>query len=289
MHTASDWIVIDPEQKKVQCLLCPHVCRIPPDGRGICRVRHNQGGKLEVSNYGLITAATLDPLEKKPLKRFMKGKKVFSLGTVGCNLTCSFCQNWSIAHGDLAQGEYLTPEDVLARAQDLVEDGNIGIAYTYSEPLMWYEFVLDTASLVKESGSGLKNVLVTNGYLNPRPLKRLLPYIDAVNLDIKANTEGFYQDICGGRLAPVLTSARLFAEYCHLEITTLLVTGLNDDPEEVERLASWVAGIDRKIPLHLTRYFPAFRLKLPPTPLQRLEKAKTAAEKHLDYVFLGNV
>lgn len=275
------------QEKEVQCLLCPHVCRIPSGHKGLCRVRYNNEGNLELLNYGLVTAASLDPIEKKPLKRFYPGKSIFSIGSFGCNLFCGFCQNWRIAHGQEPENQYFSPEDAVKKAIELVPYENIGIAYTYSEPLMWYEYILDTAKLVKEAK--LKNVLVTNGYINPKPLKELLPYIDAVNLDIKAFGEGFYHDVCGGKLAPVLKNAVLFANNCHLEITTLLIPGLNDSNEEIEKLAASIAAIDKKTPLHLTRYFPNYKFTMPSTPIEVMYKAKEIADKYLTDVFLGNL
>ena len=248
MREASYWIKKDAGKKEVQCLLCPHVCVIPLDKTGLCRVRRNQEGTLVVTNYARVTAAALDPLEKKPLKRFMPGRTVFSLGTFGCNLACGFCQNWTIAHGEAPAYSVLSPQDAVSQARRYIPYGNIGIAYTYSEPLMWFEYVLDTAKLVK--AAGLKNVLVTNGYINPRSLKELLPFIDAVNLDVKAFTDNFYRDRCKGQLNPVLNSARLFAPNCHLEITALLVTGLNDSAAEIGKMAEWIASIDKNITLH---------------------------------------
>ena len=240
-----------------------------------------------VSNYGQITSSALDPLEKKPLKMYQPGQKIFSLGTFGCNLDCGFCQNWTIARGEAPPTAYLSPEAAVERALSLVPFGNVGIAYTYSEPLMWFEYVLDTARLARKAG--LKNILVTNGYINPKPLAVLLPFIDAVNLDIKAYTDGFYQEVCKGTLPPVLKSAKLFQQNCHLEVTTLLVPGLNDGVEEIRQLARWLAEIDRKIPLHLSRYFPNYRIQLPPTPLKTMKRAAEAAKEILDNVFLGNV
>lgn len=286
MKPAKYWIVKE-ENGQVQCLVCPHGCVISEGELGLCRVRKNIGGKLYLLNYGLVTAAALDPIEKKPLKRFFPGKRIFSLGSFGCNLTCAFCQNWQIAHNEKVTAYYLSPEEAVEKALAQRPYENVGLAYTYSEPLMWFEYVLETAQLAREAG--LKNILVTNGYINPRPLKELLPYVDAVNLDIKAFTGDFYHNICQGRLDPVLNSAGLFAENCHLEITTLLVTGKNDSPKEIAELACWIAQLDKKIPLHLTRYFPNYKLQLPPTPVETLKKAKEAAEKYLEYVYLGNI
>lgn len=287
MHQARYWVVKDQEKKEVQCLLCPHVCNIPEGQRGICRVRSNEGGRLGVTNYGRITALALDPIEKKPLRRYYPGSSILSLGTYGCNLACSFCQNWQIAHSEAPLSEYLSPQEAVERAKEAKSYGNMGLAYTYSEPLMWYEYVLDTAKLAKESG--LKNILVTNGYINPQPLKELVPYLDAVNLDIKAYTEGFYEDICQGKLQPVLESAKLFAEHCHLEITTLIIPTLNESMEEVRSLASWIAGVNPEITLHLTRYFPNYKMDLPPTSRETMQQAKKVASEQLTNVFLGNI
>jgi pyruvate formate lyase activating enzyme len=287
VEPARFWIVKDKEKNEVQCLLCPHVCRIAEGGTGLCRVRYNQKGELKVGNYGKVTAAALDPIEKKPLKKYLPGKMIFSLGTFGCSLSCGFCQNWRIAHGEDPPYVYMPPQEAVKRALQLLDCDNAGIAYTYSEPLMWYEYVFDTARLAREAG--LKNVLVTNGYINPKPLKELLVYIDAVNLDVKSFGDEFYRDVCQGRLKPVLESAKLFAGRCHLEITTLLVPGLNDSPGEIRELARWIAGIDRDIPLHLTRYFPNYKFNLPATPLETMRLAKKEAEKFLTNVFLGNV
>lgn len=284
MAVASHWIK---KGTDIQCLLCPHTCIIKDKEKGVCRVRVNEEGVLKTVNYGMITSSGLDHIEKKPLKKYMSGKMVFSIGTFGCNLSCGYCQNWTIAHGELPKAYYFSPEKIVEKAKSLVSQDNIGIAYTYSEPLMWFEYILDTAKLVKEAG--MKNILVTNGYINPKPLKELLPYIDAVNLDVKAFTDEYYGTNCSGKLEPVLHSAQLMAQSCHLEITTLLVTGLNDSPQEIEMLAQWIASIDKEIPLHLTRYFPNYKMKLPPTPIDTLYLAKNAAEQHLDNVFLGNI
>lgn len=287
MESARYTVLTKKAEKEIQCLLCPHVCRIPHSEKGLCGVRLNNGGKLQLLNYGQVTAAALDPIEKKPLKRFYPGKSVLSIGSFGCNLFCGFCQNWHISHGQDPQSHYLSPEDAVKKARELVPYGNIGLAYTYSEPLMWYEYVLDTAKLIKEAG--LKNILVTNGYINPKPLEALLPYIDAVNLDIKSYKDGFYQEVCGGSLAPVLKNAAIFAKSCHLEITTLLIPGLNDTTQEIEKLAQYIAGIDEKIPLHLSRYFPNYKFTIPSTPVEVMHEAKSIAAKYLSDVFIGNI
>lgn len=287
MSLAKYWIPKDKSKNEIQCLLCPHVCKIPEGGRGICSVRENKEGELQLLNYGQVTAMALDPIEKKPLKMFMPESFILSLGSFGCNLACSFCQNWTISQNPDAPSEYLSSKEAVEKALQLKTSGNIGIAYTYSEPLMWYEYVLDTAKCAKEAG--LKNILITNGYINPKPLQELLPYIDAVNLDIKAYTEGFYNDLCKGALAPVLKSACLFAEHCHLEVTTLLIPGINDSVEEIADLAAWISHLNKNIPFHLTRYFPNYQMNKPPTSLKTMKEAERTAKNYLNYVFLGNV
>lgn len=286
MKLATYWVKKE-NGSEVRCLLCPHGCVISEGKQGRCRVRKNVAGKLYLLNYGLVTSLALDPIEKKPLKRFFPGKQVFSLGTFGCNFACSFCQNWQIAHQKEVATHFLAPEEAVAKAKEFLPLGNVGIAYTYSEPLMWFEYVLETAKLAKEAG--LKNVLVTNGYLNPQPLKELLPFLDAVNLDIKAFTQEFYEKLCQGRLAPVLHSAKLLASNCHLEVTTLLIPQQNDSPEEIAELAQWIAQLDRQIPLHLTRYFPNYKLQTSATARETMLRAKKVAEEYLDYVYLGNI
>ncbi len=288
MRIASFWSQEDSDNNDVRCRLCPHSCRITPGGWGRCGTRYNEDGRLYAMNYGRVTSLALDDIEKKPFKMYKPGKKVLSMGTFGCNFTCGFCQNWTIAQGDKSTvTRHMSAEEAVKMALELVEYDNIGLAYTYSEPSVWYEYVFDTAKMAKEAG--LKNILVTNGYLNPDPLKKLLPYIDAVNLDIKAFSSGFYRKVCGGSLEPVLEAARLFAKECHLEITNLLIPSMNDSLEEIRSLSEWIAGIDKSIPLHLTRYFPQYKFNFPPTPPKTLIRAKKIAEKGLNHVFLGNI
>jgi len=272
---------------RADCKVCPRLCKIPPGKRGFCRVRENRDGVLYAVNYGQCSARALDPIEKKPLYHFHPGSLILSLGTVGCNLHCGFCQNWQIAH-ESPPTVYLAPEQAVELARQQKEDGYpcVGLAYTYSEPFMWYEYVYDTAILARRAG--LKNVLVTNGYINEEPLLALLPYIDAMNIDVKAFTDDFYQTNCAGRLDPVLRTVETAAKHCHVEITTLLVTGLNDSAEEVERLTDWLAALDPEIPLHFSRYFPNYKMTLPPTSLQSLSRARETALKKLRYVYIGN-
>ena len=255
-------------------LLCPHNCNISPDNTGICKVRKNINGTLYSLNYGKISSIAMDPIEKKPFKQYFPGNTVLSVGSFGCNLKCSFCQNWSIAHG--------TPPteniDLNFMVKAIQSHNNcIGMAFTYNEPSIWYEYVLDTAKEINKLG--FKNILVTNGYINPEPLESLLPYINAVNVDLKAFTNDYYKRVCGGNLESVKKTIEILNKNCHVEVTTLLVTGLNDTPEEINELSSWLAGVDSDIPLHLTKYFPNYKmLNGLPTPLETMHKAKETAE-----------
>jgi len=269
----------------VHCLLCPHECKIADGAEGICGARQNNGGKLYSLIYGETTSVALDPIEKKPLYHFHPGEYILSLGTKGCNFKCPFCQNWSISQDGGAPTEKITPSCAVAKAKEL---GSFGIAYTYNEPFIWYEFVLDTAKLAKKSG--LENVLVTNGFVNPGPLREMLPLIGAMNIDLKSIDPGFYVKYCKGSLEPVLSTIKTSAKSCHVEITNLVITGLNDTDEDFRKLSDWVcdnAGPDT--PLHFSRYFPCYQMENPPTPKEALERARAIASKRLKYVHLGNV
>jgi pyruvate formate lyase activating enzyme len=279
------WIKKDKDV--IKCLLCPHGCVISPGNKGICRVRYNDNGTLKSINYGLCTALAMDPIEKKPLYNFFPGSLILSAGTFGCNLKCSFCQNWQIAHGENPPMYEVTSFELAELAEKHKSEGNIGIAYTYSEPLMWYEFVLETCKEI--SKRNLKNVLVSNGYINEEPLKELLPFIDAANIDIKAYNSTFYPKMCKGKLEPVLRTVEFLAEHCHVEVTTLVIPGENDSEKEIEELSRWLRSVSPEITLHLTRYFPNYQLDLSPTPKKTLEKVREAALKHLTKVYLGNV
>ncbi|HHY46330.1 MAG TPA: AmmeMemoRadiSam system radical SAM enzyme [Firmicutes bacterium] len=274
-------------QDAVRCLLCPKRCFIRPGASGLCRTRKNVEGKLYSTIYGEYTSIALDPMEKKPLYHFYPGSTVLSLGTRGCNLLCKFCQNWEISQGN-APTEHIEPGEITALAKKYRDRARcVGIAYTYSEPVVWYEFVTDTARLAHEEG--LRNVLVTNGEINPEPLDELLPYIDAMNIDVKGFRDEFYRKICGGSLEPVLKTVELAARKCHVEVTNLIIPGLNDSPGEIAELVDWLSGLGDHIPIHFSRYFPNYKLDLPPTPLETLRMAGEIARKKLKYVYLGNV
>lgn len=271
-------------QDRVQCHLCPHACTIAPGKRGICRVRENQNGSLVALTYAQVASTAMDPIEKKPLYHFCPGTSILSIGTWGCNLKCSFCQNWSISQKEVPTQE-LTPENLATLAK---REGSVGVAYTYNEPMIWWEYVFAAAQAVQRTG--LKNVLVTNGLINPEPLEKLLPCVDAMNIDIKAFHEGFYEKLCGGRLAPVLATAERAAKDCHVELTTLVIPGHNDAPKELDSLAAWIAEhCGRKTPAHLSAYSPRYELGAEPTSLALLQRAREIFSQHLDYVYIGNV
>lgn len=275
------------EDLKVHCYLCPHNCVIKPGGLGACRARKNIDGELYSLNYAKIASVALDPIEKKPLYRFYPGKLILSAGTFGCNLKCSFCQNWSIAHQN-PQTMDAEPSGLVEKAVKLMESGNIGIAYTYNEPSIWYEFVYDTAKLAKEKG--LVNVLVTNGFISREPLMNILPFVDAMNIDVKAYTAKFYSEICKGTLENVKETVELAAKSCHVEVTTLVIPDLNDTLEEIDEMSKWLAGISPEIPLHLSRFFPNYEMKdRPATPVETLSRARDKAREYLKYVYMGNV
>ncbi|MDA8146878.1 MAG: AmmeMemoRadiSam system radical SAM enzyme [Thermaerobacter sp.] len=275
--------------ERVRCELCPRYCRLKDGQRGYCGVRVNRGGRLWVDNYGRAGALHLDPTEKKPLFHFHPGSSLLSIGLPGCNLGCAFCQNWDLAHGAPPTRE-VSPQALVAAARRARESAPdcVGIAYTYAEPLMAFEYVRDTAAQAR--GEGLANVMVSNGYVNPAPLAELLPLIDAWNIDVKGFSPDYYRKLCQGKRDPVLETVRTVQRFgAHLEATTLLVTGLNDSPQEVEQVARFLAELSPDLPLHLSRYFPQHKLTLPPTPRSTLEAAREVARRHLRYVYLGNV
>ncbi len=268
---------------KVKCLLCPKGCVINPNAHGFCRIRENRDGRLYAIAYNKVSSLAYDPIEKKPLFHFYPGSYILSLGVNGCNLSCQFCQNWQLSQGTVATEE-ITPAKIVDMA---TRHNSIGIAYTYSEPLIWYEYVKDTARLAKVRG--LVNVLVTNGEINEAPLRELLPYIDALNIDLKSIRDSFYQKICGGRLAPVLRTIEIAKDSALVEVTNLIIPSLNDSEEDLRELIDWVAAVDTEIPLHFSRYFPHYKLSQPPTPIATLEQARRLAQQKLKFVYLGNI
>ncbi|MGI6326942.1 MAG: AmmeMemoRadiSam system radical SAM enzyme [Saccharofermentanales bacterium] len=272
---------------EVVCRLCPHHCRIRPGKTGICRARQNLAGRLFAVNYGQVTSMALDPIEKKPLAFFRPGSQILSIGSFGCNLRCDFCQNWSISQQE-APTRTIMPDEVVAMAEQTVNRGNIGLAYTYNEPLIGFEYVLDCSRLIRQVG--LSNILVTNGFIETGPFAELLPWIDALNIDLKSWDPSYYRSICGGDLSTVRSSIKQAAAVAHVEITTLLLPGLNDRDDDIRSLAGWLASINPKIPLHLTRYHPDYkRTDPPPISKERLMSLADLARKYLDRVLLGNI
>ncbi len=276
--------------KQVTCPVCPHGCTLQEGQHGLCRARFAKEGRVIAENYGRVTSLALDPIEKKPLAQFCPGGKVLSVGSYGCNLRCPFCQNASIAcaGGRDVPWREITPDGLVDMAASLVDQGNIGIAYTYNEPLVGYEFVCDTARVAK--ARGLKNVLVSNGYVNDAPLQELANLIDAANIDLKGFTPAFY-DFVGGDIKTVQHAIEVLAATptCHIEVTTLIVPGLNDSEEEIEAAARWLAGLDANITYHLTRFFPCFHLKdRPATPVSTVYRLAHVARRHLAHVYVGN-
>ncbi len=296
----------------IRCLLCPHYCLIRPGKRGICGVRENSDGEIRLVTAGLVSGYGADPIEKKPLYHFRPGSVIFSAGSYGCNLRCDFCQNYHISQcmpgrsgsrqaapgnsrgrrpGSGAESGtdsgVTTPAALVSKA--LAVRGNCGMAYTYNEPVIWYEYVMECARLAKEHG--LCNVLVTNGYINPEPLNELIGVTDAFNIDLKAFSNEFYRRYTGASLQPVLDAVMMVAASGrHLEITTLVIPGLNDSPDDMKWQAEWIASnAGRTTPLHLSRYFPVYRRATPATPPETILRLREVAGKYLDYVYTGNM
>ena len=275
----------------VKCELCPRYCAIKPGERGQCGVRKNLKGRLYSLVYGKPCAVHVDPIEKKPLYHFMAGAKAFSIATIGCNFFCDFCQNWQISKADASKldkkYEQLEPEEVIA----LCKENKCDImSYTYTEPIIFYEYMLDIAKLAKKSN--IKNTIVSNGYINEAPLKELCKVLDGANIDLKAFTNEFYSTVCKGTLMPVLKTLKILKKQgVWLEVTNLVVPGLNDDFEKIEEMCKWISKeLGRDVPLHFSRFHPDYKMTdKEPTPLDTLEKARKIAEKYLDYVYLGNV
>jgi pyruvate formate lyase activating enzyme len=273
---------------KAMCDICFRHCELEEGQLGFCQARKNLEGIVICENYGKVTSIALDPIEKKPLQHFYPGSKILSVGSYGCNLRCPFCQNSDISmvSADETQTKYFSPETLVQKAVETKPLGNIGIAYTYNEPLVGYEFVLDNAKLIKERN--LKNVVVTNGSICEKPLRELLRYVDAMNIDLKGFTESFYNKI-DGNLETVKQSIMLAAKECHLEITTLIIPNENDSQHEIDNLARWLSSINREIPLHVSRFFPRWKMKdKNATSLKTIHELADTARIHLEYVYEGN-
>ena len=294
LRTARYWSIAG--SGSVRCELCPHRCYIAANDAGICGWRVNRDGELVASGYGRVSSTALDPIEKKPLYMFHPGKYILSIGGYGCNLRCGFCQNYNISTVDsiafsemtrdrVEAGCAASPDDVARLAAGTIPKGNIGVAYTYNEPLINYEFLSDCAQLVRSAG--LYNVVVTNGYINMEPLLELLPLIDAMNIDLKGFSEAFYKKN-GGTLEAVKDTIAAAYGRCHIEVTTIVIPGENED--DISALSKWLSSVGADIPLHLTRFFPRYLYNdRPPTSREAVYRLSRIAKKYLNHVFTGNM
>ena len=278
------------------CDVCFRHCKIEEGQIGFCGGRTAKDGRIAAYNYGCITSLALDPIEKKPLSRFFPGSRILSAGSFGCNLRCPFCQNFDISWSKQAmryaeKAETMTPEELADLAEQLKTRGNIGIAFTYNEPLIGYEFVRDTAKLARERG--MKNVLVTNGTADLAVLEELKPYVDAMNVDLKGFTDHYYGEVLGGDRKMVMDFIEAAAGFCHVELTTLIVPGENDTEEEMRELSAWVSRLrnpdGESIPLHVSRFFPRFHMQdRSPTDVRTVYRLAEVAREKLEYVYTGN-
>ncbi len=272
------------ENEKIQCLLCPNNCIIAPGKHGICKVRYNSNGKMDLPYYGKISSVSVDPIEKKPLYHFFPGSEIISVGFVGCSFKCPFCQNYNISQSTSVPTDFISPEELVHIAR---QKRSFGIAYTYSEPLIHLEYVLDTAHLARKEG--LKNVLVSNGYINPEPASALLEVLDAANIDLKSFNPDFYRREIGGNLEEVKKFLSQAADKISLEVTTLVIPTKNDTPEEIEAIARFISNLDEDIPYHLSAYYPQYMYSIPATPPSAIRKLADLARKHLHFVYPGNI
>ncbi len=271
---------------KTTCDLCPHHCTLEEGQTGFCLGRANHNGKVVSLAYGKLTSLALDPIEKKPFARYLPGHMILSAGSFGCNMKCPFCQNYEISCADSCANREISPEELVDIAVQEKMHDNIGIAFTYNEPFINYEYVRDCFALAKQKD--LKCVLVTNGMVSSNYLKELLPYVDAMNIDLKGFRPEIYQKLQGD-LECVKTNIALANPLCHVEVTSLIVPGLNDDPKDMEAEAKWLASIDPEMPLHITRFFPRYHMQdSEPTDIQLLDSLITIASKYLMHVYRGN-
>ena len=283
---------IDEEKKKVECYLCAHNCRIKDGKRGICQVRENRDGVLYSLVYGKLISRNIDPIEKKPLFHLLPGSLSYSIATVGCNFRCSHCQNYDISqyprlHSGTIVGNDATPEEIVLSAR---EHGCRSISYTYIEPTIFFEFAYDCAQLAHESG--IKNVFVSNGYTSPEATRKIAPFLDGNNIDLKAFTDKFYREVCGAKLGPVLDTINLMKELgVWVEITTLVIPGWNDSDSELQEIARFIKSVDPEMPWHVTRFHPTFKMTdRGATPVSSLQRARQIGmAEGLKYVFVGNI
>ena len=291
------------------CNVCFRHCDIPEGKTGFCGARTCRDGKVTAANYGRVTSLALDPIEKKPLNRFHPGSMIVSVGSYGCNLRCPFCQNYQISWSEEAlrlagSAEYISPEELAGIADSCRDQGNIGVAFTYNEPLIGWEYIRDTAKLVHEAG--MVNVLVTNGTAELAVLEELAPYIDAMNIDFKGFSDSYYRDILGGDRKMVMDFISNAVKFCHVELTTLIIPGENDTEEEMRELSAWIAGLNSgagevsgkmsgglqkgtEIPLHISRFFPRFHMTdRRATDVRKVYRLADVARENLRYVYTGN-
>lgn len=274
--------------EKTECLLCPHNCILGEGKTGICGARRNNGGKIELLTYGVVSGYALDPIEKKPLYHFYPGTNILSAGSYGCNMRCDFCQNYNISQRTLSEYHVrVEPEKIVSDALKALN--NIGIAFTYNEPLIWFEFIRDTS--LKAKKKGLRTVLVSNGYINSEPLAEIISFTDAFNIDLKAFNTEFYKKLTGADLEPVKESLKqIYASGKHLEITTLIIPGQNDDINEMAAETEWIAReLGKDVPFHLSRYFPMYKREDPATPADSIKRLAEVAGRSLNYVYVGNM
>ncbi len=270
-----------------QCLLCPHQCVLKSGKAGICGVRKNTGESIELMTYGILSGYSLDPVEKKPLYHFFPGQNILSIGSYGCNMKCDFCQNYNISQTIPENSPVvITPAKIIKNASSY--KNNIGIAFTYNEPVIWFEFVMDIANSAKMAG--LSTVMVSNGFINSQPLDEYINVIDAFNIDLKAFNNKFYSKLSKADIEPVKRGLKQISKSGkHLEITTLIIPGQNDDHAEMSSQSEWIAGeLGRDVPLHLSRYFPMYKRDDPATSHDTMKRLFEVALKNLDYVYMGN-
>ena len=284
---------LENEDDKIRCLLCPHRCLIKEGQSSRCLSRKNIGGKLYSLNYGKVLGAALDPIEKKPLYRFYPSSYIFSVGTFGCNFDCLFCQNHSLVHSVPEKIEEKTnnyrdevsPEELIGA---VLKMPSIGIAFTYNEPTVWYEYIKDVLPLAKEKD--LKTVLVTNGFIEEEPLKKILPMVDAMNIDLKSFSPQFYTKVCKGKIEPVINTIKKAASEIHVEVTCLVIEGYNSGDDEMEALSQMLSKIRPDIPLHISAFYPAYKMrdKVPTRP-ETIRRLCKTAQRNLKYVYPGNI
>jgi pyruvate formate lyase activating enzyme len=273
---------------KTLCRLCPHFCLLNDGASGICGVRKNLDGRISLLTYDIISGYSADPVEKKPLYHFYPGHKILSIGSYGCNMKCDFCQNYSISQTVVSSAKkQLSKQKIFSDIKEIC--GNIGLAFTYNEPVIWFEYVMDMAATVQEMG--FRTVLISNGYVNAEPLSELIHVTDAFNIDLKAFNNDFYKKLTGAGIEPVKSALKQISKgQKHLEITTLVITGRNDSASEMELQAQWIAGeLGNDVPLHLSRYFPNYKRTDRATDIDNMQRLAEKASRYLSFVYLGNV